>query len=477
MVLFGGFNGTTRLNDTWVLSLDGDPVWTQLSPIGGPPAGRSVHSAIYDPVRDRMIIFGGSDDSPDHYAGDVWALSLAGTPQWVPMTPGGGTIHDRGAHSAIYDPVRDRMLVYGGFDGVNVYDDLWSLTLAGTIEWQLLATVGGPGTLDSHRATYEPANDAMILFGGSPTIGIVTNDVWSLHLAAAPTPTWTKLSPLGTPPPAGAYAMAFDAVRQRALVFAPAADSVWALDLSGEAWTLAAPTGITPGARFTTAIYDDAGARMVIFGELASGQRLNDTWDFHWCTACASTAAATWLVAAAQGGSVVLLTWNAPDPTANAIAVERRAMDTGWTTIGRLSSGSDAPLSYEDRTVIAGQTYAYRLAILVGSEWSYTNEVWVTATDDAAPRVNWIAPGRPNPFASGVQLSMFLTESRPVRLVIYDALGRRTRTLVDGVTSSGWSSAWWDGKDDRGTPARSGLYFARLEWENRSQTRKIVLAR
>ena len=89
MVVFGGVDSTARyLNDVWALSLAGTPAWTQLTPAGTPPSARSDHSAIYDPVRDRMVVFGGILDGV-RYRNDVWALSLAGTPAWTQLTPAG----------------------------------------------------------------------------------------------------------------------------------------------------------------------------------------------------------------------------------------------------------------------------------------------------------------------------------------------------------------------------------------------------
>ena len=67
------------VGDVWALSLSGSPAWTQLSPSGAPPDPRYFHTAIYDPVRDRMLIADGNTASgnPD----DVWELSLS-TPAW-----------------------------------------------------------------------------------------------------------------------------------------------------------------------------------------------------------------------------------------------------------------------------------------------------------------------------------------------------------------------------------------------------------
>ena len=59
-----------------------DGAWKQLD---GP--ARISHSAVYDPVRDRMV--GYYFPGLGYPLNDVWALSLAGTPTWTQLTPTG----------------------------------------------------------------------------------------------------------------------------------------------------------------------------------------------------------------------------------------------------------------------------------------------------------------------------------------------------------------------------------------------------
>ena len=153
------FGGTGFFNEVWALSLAGTPVWTQLAPTGTLPSARGRHSAIYDPVRDRMVVFGGFTGSSN--LNDVWALSLAGTPAWTQLTPTGTPPIARYAHSAIYDPVRDRMVVFGGV-AASYLNDVWALSLAGTPAWTQLAPTGTlPITRYSHSAIYDPVRDRM----------------------------------------------------------------------------------------------------------------------------------------------------------------------------------------------------------------------------------------------------------------------------------------------------------------------------
>ena len=75
MVVFGGFDGTRWLNDTWTLSLSGTPRWEHRSSLSPPPVPRSEHSAIYDPVRQRMVVFGGRT-AANEYSSELWELKI-----------------------------------------------------------------------------------------------------------------------------------------------------------------------------------------------------------------------------------------------------------------------------------------------------------------------------------------------------------------------------------------------------------------
>ena len=77
-----------------------DGSWVGVSFINEFIGVRSGHSAIYDPVRDRMVVFGGSYGS---YRNDVWALSLAGTPDWTELAPIETPPSARDYHTAIYE--------------------------------------------------------------------------------------------------------------------------------------------------------------------------------------------------------------------------------------------------------------------------------------------------------------------------------------------------------------------------------------
>src|SRR5690349_9326326 len=48
------------------------------------------------------------------------------------------------APCSVYDPGRDRFVLYGGTDGNRLRDDVWVLDAAGTSPWRKLAVAGTP---------------------------------------------------------------------------------------------------------------------------------------------------------------------------------------------------------------------------------------------------------------------------------------------------------------------------------------------
>ena len=83
----------------------------------------------------------------------------------------------------------------------------------------------------------------------------------------------------------------------------------------------------------------------------------------------------------------------------------------------------------------------------------------------------------PNPFNPSTEIRYQLPESGVVRLVVYDLLGRTVRVLMEGPAEAGHHVITWDGLDDLGRPAASGMYLLRLEAGNFAPVRKMMLMR
>jgi flagellar hook assembly protein FlgD len=59
--------------------------------------------------------------------------------------------------------------------------------------------------------------------------------------------------------------------------------------------------------------------------------------------------------------------------------------------------------------------------------------------------------------------------------VIYNLLGQRVKSLVQGQQSAGKYSIHWDGTSDAGRPVASGIYIYRITVDNYVQSRKMML--
>ena len=89
-----------------------------------------------------------------------------------------------------------------------------------------------------------------------------------------------------------------------------------------------------------------------------------------------------------------------------------------------------------------------------------------------------LLPNYPNPFNPQTTIRYSLSRSAQVELTIYNALGQQMRTLAAGIHPAGAQAVVWDGRDQDGRSASSGLYFCRLEVEGQyADTRQMLLVR
>ena len=81
----------------------------------------------------------------------------------------------------------------------------------------------------------------------------------------------------------------------------------------------------------------------------------------------------------------------------------------------------------------------------------------------------------PNPFNPSTIIPYQLAATSQVRLEVFNTLGQRMATLVNGNQEAGSYRAQWDGTDAAGRAAAAGLYFYRLTVEGAQQTGRMVL--
>ena len=256
--------------------------WTQLAPTGGPPAARILHSAAFNTLNNRMIVFGGLDGGSGCYASqclnDVWVLTnadgSAGTPTWIQLSPTGPSPSPRGDQAVAYDAANNRLIIFAGNPNIGfcfgTVNDTWVLANAdgtgGTPYWTQLSPSGGPPAIgQGSTAAYDPTTNSMTVFGGNTTAcGAYSNATWVLTNAngLGGTPTWTQMSPATSPSARFYHTSVYNVANHRMIVFAGNDGSVdlndvWVLananGVGTPAWTQLSPTGPLPLARYFSA--------------------------------------------------------------------------------------------------------------------------------------------------------------------------------------------------------------------------------
>ena len=76
----------------------------------------------------------------------------------------------------------------------------------------------------------------------------------------------------------------------------------------------------------------------------------------------------------------------------------------------------------------------------------------------------------------GPTMRFDLKEAVSAEILIYSVDGRLVRRLSEALPS-GDSFLTWDGRDDRGSRAASGVYFARVQANGETGKGKLVLVR
>lgn len=115
-----------------------------------------------------------------------------------------------------------------------------------------------------------------------------------------------------------------------------------------------------------------------------------------------------------------------------------------------------------------------RLRVIVGTEAfaRETSEGASLAIEETKLRTN-----APNPFAESTTIPYQLAERGPVTIAIYDLLGRRVETLVDGTQKAGVHEVEWRPGPERDRTLASGVYFCRMTAGAYTATRKLILVR
>ena len=170
-----------------------------------------------------------------------------------------------------------------------------------------------------------------------------------------------------------------------------------------------------------------------------------------------------WQTTGAAAGNLTFNVYRAPTPGDRPTLLNSDRVPAG---------GPD--YAFLDSTAEPGVTYAYRLGVV--EDGTETLSSWIAGSRGG---IYGFALGRPRPNPSGgaMEIPFSLDRRAPVRVRIVDTQGRLIRTIDEGTLGPGPHGARWDGKDERGKPAASGVYYALARAGEREARVRITLLR
>lgn len=83
----------------------------------------------------------------------------------------------------------------------------------------------------------------------------------------------------------------------------------------------------------------------------------------------------------------------------------------------------------------------------------------------------------PNPFNPRTTIRFSVGKETPVQLTVYNIMGQKIKTLINGIVSKGEHQAVWNGKNQMGTTVASGLYIYELKAAHKRLLKKMIFAK
>jgi len=423
-----------------------DGIWSQPALTVSPPS-RGGGRLLYDSNRHRAVLFGG------YSVNETWVLDLDNPTTWELLPVRGALPLPRGETNAVYDPVNDRLWIWGGRHGSGaVYGEPAYLQFTNvpgdSATWVRVNPDRDPTNGDQPTprygsgTVYDPAGQRMIFYGGGyGNANLMTSGTWALSLDARP--TWDLLPMTSPYPYGGCFSnLSIDPQLNRLVLhFTVAATNWWQFPVSFSQDIYTAPLDGSTGWVLTPATGSDSlqyygrescyhplqdriiSLSDTYLGRLYGGPPLPGVWDFQ-------TASGTWRHLYPSGP--------VGPPSADDIIYD--PMNDRMIVI-RAAGPSTQPM-----------------------ETWFLSWIGLSAVKDpsTSPPILQAGVARPNPFVESVLIPLELRDASILGAMVFDGLGRTVRDLGSMQRPSGAGELTWDGRNNRGQPVSPGVYFVRL---------------
>lgn len=193
-------------------------------------------------------------------------------------------------------------------------------------------------------------------------------------------------------------------------------------------------------------------------------QRLNENGAGLWTDDGVTDVVASLVSANAEPGRVRTV-WLAP-AGASVVVYRRADGDAVWASMGRVTADGSGRAEYDDRDVVAGARYGYRIGIPNQGDEVFSAEAWVDVPV-AVLALDRVAVGA----SSRSTVTFMLPHAGSASLELIDISGRRIGGREFEGLGAGAHTAEIEG------PRASGVYFVRLRQGVATVTRRVALVR
>ncbi|MHA1198737.1 MAG: Kelch repeat-containing protein [Candidatus Heimdallarchaeaceae archaeon] len=272
IIVYGGMRdnlnlASSYLNDTWKYSYSNNK-WTELNS-SIRPSSRSSSSMVYDPVNNRLLLFGGTTFNTRF--NDTWELDLDSYEWKIIDTENAPTkVADA---VMVFDELNEEIFLFGGAYYPQGYSsDSWIFNVNSNV-WNKLTVSTHPSSRYGHKMVYSNINDAIYLFGGHAfnTTDTVNNDSWWYNCNSR---TWSEITPPSWPSSRYWHAITYDVVNERIFLFG-GRKNIWTMDCWGDTWGYHIDSNVwsqiqvveSPPARmYFPMVYHSAEDKTILFG-------------------------------------------------------------------------------------------------------------------------------------------------------------------------------------------------------------------
>lgn len=414
--------------------------WSKINTSGSVPHLKNA-AAIYDPLGNRMIVFGGRNAAGEP-VDVIWSLNLLNN-SWVQIVPSGGPNPPaRFTHNAHYHQNENAMIIWSG-QGVSsaLYNDVWKFNFASN-SWSLVwpdgNAMGVPVKRYGTASVFEPVSGKITTFGGFTANGRF-DDTWSFDVNSL---IWQDRTNSVHPPKRCLHSAVYASDLGRFIIYggqdAGPLDDIWQCTLSSYQWANITPQ-IKPPARFWNTMIYYAGGNIIIFGGLGTSAR-NDMWKYRMSAGV----------------------WEYINPGATVPAAR-------WGHTGIY-------IPTEDRMIIFGGEGDS----LYKDTWQYSNvsAIGIEPISNIIPQEYELEQNYPNPFNPATKIRFKIPNDKSAvegqmsntKLEVFDVKGKLIIVSINEILQAGEYEVGFDGS---GLP--SGVYFYRLSSGSYVQTQKMIL--